>query len=251
MKTKDTLLIALIGLLVGAGCASEKGGSSVANTDAICTDSACFAPTPPPRTSDTDYGYYSGSTANLQIASLSALTKLFYNSNPNNPTDIRINIDLNRPAESVIISYVDNGRVVEAAFGTVHPYSGHSDDRYNGWYNQNGQLVWKGFFQDWYGAIVLIIDQNVSQGDGQAADILGGSIWFQNFNRYYPNFPLQGPLKMCWEIEMGPYDCRTFLKNGKVSMTSSYYPNNRGPDAGMNYEKLGEFSGIVASEAGF
>lgn len=250
MKTKETLLIALIGLLFGAGCASEKGGPAVADPGYICTETACIAPTPPPRTSPSD-GYYSGSTTKLEIASLSALAKLFYNSNPNNPSDIRINIDLERPSESVIISYVENGRIVEAAFGIVHPYSGHSDDRYNRWYDQDGKLVWKGFFQDWYGAIVLIIDEYVSQGDGQPADILGGSIWFQNFNRYYPNFPLQGPLTMCWEIEMGPYDCRSFLKKGKVSMTSSYYPTTKGPDAGMYYEKLGEFSGIIASEAGF
>ncbi len=247
MKTKETLLIAIVGLLFGVGCASERGGS-IADAGTICTDSSCAYPVPP-RSYETDYGTYSGSTTKLQAAG-SALAKMFYNSNPNNPTDIRINIDLRREAESVIISYVENGRVYEAAFGVVHPYSGHKDKSYNKWYVQGGKAVWKGFFQDAYGAIVLVIDQNISQGDGRPPEVVGGSVWFQNFNRYYPSFWLQGPLKMCWEIQMGPYDCRSFLNNGRVSMTSTLYPENKGPDAGMYYELLGTFSGIIASEAG-
>lgn len=268
MKTRNTILVALMGLLFGAGCASEN--SSVADPSIPgCVDVSCAYPgTPEPPRSSSSGGYYTGSTATLQ-ANLSALARMFFNSNPNSPTDIRINIDLNRSVDSVVVSFVDGGRVIEGAFGTVHPCavnpqlaqqmmymfgvpcSGHSNNSHNGWVNQGGQLIWKGFFQDEYGAIVLVIDNNVTQGDGQPANILGGSIWFQNFNRYYPNNPIQGPKKMCWEISLGPYDCRTFLSGGKVSMTSSYYPTNRGPDANVNYEKLGDFTGIIRNEAGF
>jgi hypothetical protein len=123
---------------------------------------------------------------------------------------------------------------------------------YNGWVNQGGKSVWKGFFQDRWGAIVLIIDKQISTGDGQPAKFVGGSVWFQNFNnQYYPNNPVQGPLAMCWEISRGPYDCRSFLVNNYVSMTSSYYPTTRGPDKTVNYQMLGTFNGIAASAAGF
>jgi hypothetical protein len=177
---------------------------------------------------------------------------MFYNSAPNNPQNVRINIDLRRKSESVIISYTDGGRVVEAALGVVHPYSGHSNEAYNGWVNQDGKTIWKGFFQDTYGAVILVVDKFLSQGDGQSGNILGGSIWFQNFNRYAPNNPQQGPLKMCWEITLGPYDCRSFLVNNKyVIMNSTYYPTNKGENANMLYEKLGDFNGIAKDAAGF
>jgi len=115
--------------------------------------------------------------------------------------------------------------------------------------------VWKGFFEDKYGAIVVVIDRTLSLGDGQAAQFIGGSIWFQNFPEvtypYSPYASRQGILKTCWEITMGPYDCRTFLDDGKVRLTTSLYPNNRGPDALQNYRKLGEFNGLSRASAGF
>jgi hypothetical protein len=196
-------------------------------------------------------GYDSGSTGALVLAGgTSTLAQMFYNSNPNNPTNVRVNINLQRQADSVIISYVDGGQVVEAGLGIIHPYSGISRAQFNGWVNQNGKSIYKGFFQDSYGAVVLIVDKLLSQGDGQPGEFMGGSIWFQNFNRYYPNAPLQGNEKMCWEISMGPYDCRTFLIGDTVSVSSSYYPNNKGPNANMNYTKLGDFNGISKSAAG-
>lgn len=260
MKTKFKLLVAVAALVSGAGCASEKGSpappATVTCTDASCTTIATPTPSPTPTS------YYSGSSASLMLTSTSELAKLFYNSNPNSPTNVQVNIDLSRSSDTVIVSYQDGGVTHEAAFGSVHPTNGSvSNTMYNGWVNQSGKQIWKGFFQDKYGAIVLIVDKYISQGDGQSGNILGGSIWFQNFNRYYPNNPTQGPLKMCWEITMGPYDCRTFIIGmnpadpsnypGMVSVTSSYNPNNHGPDANMNYEKLGDFNGISKSAAGF
>jgi hypothetical protein len=249
-------------LLLNVGCAEEKGSPAAQVPDSSCR--GCGVPDPaiqgqlPPAPAGTgedpaSTGYQSGSTVSLTLnGGAATLAELFFNSIPNNPTNVRVNIDLRRNSESVIVSYFDSGRKVEAAFGTVHPTNPNvSNSMYNGWVNQDGKSVWKGFFQDQYGAIVLIIDRMLSTGDGSPAKFVGGSIWFQNFNQYYPNNPLQGPLKMCWEISLGPYDCRSFLIGNYVNMISSALPTTRGPDKQVSYKKLGEFNGMARSEAGF
>jgi hypothetical protein len=226
-------------------------------------------PNPPPSTCTSGPctgGYTSGSTAQLrltgstQTAQNQNLSTLFYNSYPNSPTNLQINIDLTRPTDAVIVSYMDGGRTVEAAFGTRHPYNPQvSGSTYNKWYTQNNQQIWKGFFQDSYGAAFVIIDRAVGQGDGTPPEFIGGSVWFQNFNKSYPNNPQQGPLLMCWQITLGPYDCRSFIvgmgsdlmQPGSVNMLSSLFPNNIGRNASMQYQKLGEFDGIGRVTAGF
>jgi hypothetical protein len=254
------------GLLMAVGCSSGNMAKPLDAQQALTPADNCRGgcvpavgasdtPAAPASTGTGDdpstTGYDSGSTAALTLSGgTSTLAQMFYNSNPNNPTNVRVNINLQRQTDSVIISYVDGGRVVEAGVGVVHPYSGISRAQFNGWVNQNGKSVYKAFFQDSYGAVVLIIDKMLSQGDGQPGEFMGGSVWFQNFNRYYPNAPLQGNEKMCWEISMGPYDCRTFLVGDTVSMGSSQYPNNKGPNANSNYVKLGDFSGISRKAAG-
>lgn len=249
-------ILMVIGFLFLAGCAQERGNQ--------VADVPPPAATPPPGRGDDDGtipdapgnpsgsgGYGSGSTATLS-ATASTLRGFFYNSSPNDPKNIRINIDMSRSGENVIIAYDDGGRTVEAAMGTDHPYSGHSNSGYNGWVNQGGQQVWKGFFQDEYGAIVVVIDRTLNLGDGQPSAYIGGSVFYQNFNQYYPNNPQQGPLKMCWEITYGPYDCRTFLVGDSVVMNSTMYPSegNKGPTRDVGYRKLGEFNGMSRSEAG-
>lgn len=258
MRAFKTIILAAA-LLVSVGCASEKGqlapapGAPNVPCTSRCDDVGGGSLPPPPGGSNPDGSYNSGSTAGITLNGGSAtLARMFFQSNPNNPTNVKINIDLRRTKNSVVVSYVDGGYVREAHFGVEHPYNGNvRSQRYNGWVNQDGRSVWKGFFQDQYGAIVLVLDRVLSQGDGQPSQFLGGSIWFQNFNQYWPNSPYQGSEKMCWEIELGPYDCRTFLIGGHVSMGSSLYPNNRGKHREVNYEKLGDFDGISYSEGGF
>lgn len=176
---------------------------------------------------------------------------MFYNSVPQNPSNPRITIDMSSLTQSVIVSYVENGTLHEATFGSQHPTnSSVSDTSLNGWYSQSGTNVYKAFLQDAYGAVVLVLDKSVAQNDGTATSILGGSLWFQNFQQSNYQNPVQGPLKMCWQITAGPYDCRSFLVNNNIVMTSSLYPNNRGPDKTMNYQKLGDFGGIDRTSAG-
>lgn len=109
-------------------------------------------------------------------------------------------------------------------------YPGWHHGTYNNWFVRNGKNVFHGFFQDDYGAVMIIVDDSVDQGDGSGATEVSGSIWFKN----YPNTSYtQGvqPLSTvpCWFRTTGPYDCRTFLVSGNygdgnISSTSALYP---------------------------
>ena len=272
MKTQ-TLIVAAAVLML-AGCASQKQDAAATAPTArtACASTTCDTvidangdgiPDAPTGTGNSPgtTGYATGSTASLTLNG-SALGRMFYNSRPVSPTNPRINIDVTSNSEAVIVSYVENGVLHEAAFGTQHPNNtSYSNQKYNGWVTQDSTNVWKGFFQDAYGAIVLVLDKSLAQSDGTSTTILGGSVWFQNFQESAYQNPVQGYQKMCWEITAGPYDCRTFLVTNTashsspyddlvVSVTSSLYPNNRGANKSLNYEKLGDFGGIGRSAAG-
>jgi hypothetical protein len=268
MKPLSKMMIAMALIALSVGCAKEEGQQAAAVPPAATCTSNCtggVAPTPPPGGTPID-SYASGSTAEL-VADAAKLRTMFYNSNPNNPTNIRINIDLTRDSDSVIIAYTESGaganagKVVEAGMGVVNPCvktgympgncSSTPNRQYNGYVNQGGTNMWKGFFQDEYGAIVVVVDKFFDQGDGSGNQFASGSVWFQNFNRYYPNNPYQGPLSMCWQISLGPYDCRTFLSGNVVNMISSKFPTNKGPDNPNYYQQLGTFSGISVKNANF
>lgn len=257
MNTQLKILMAGYALVIGAGCASESGGgggvAAVPSPDpCAATPTACVAPgTPGPGTTTTSGGT---GTVQLNLVSTSQLGRMFFNSNPNSPTNVQIKFNIASPSDSVLITYTDGGVLHTAGLGTVHPKrASTSNASYNKWYTDqsSGKQIWKGFFQDEFGAIVIIVDRFITQGDGQVGNILGGSVWFQNFNRYYPNFGDQGTEKMCWQISMGPYDCRSWIVGNSVQPETSYYPNNHGPNANMNYEKLGDFDGVSRSAAGF
>lgn len=252
MKTQT--LIAALALAMLAGCASQK--SDTAATSATASGggetSTTLVPGAPTGTGTdpTVTGYSYGSTASI-VLNGSALSRLFYNSRPVSATNPRINIDLQSTGSAVTVSYVESGVLHQAVFGSINPTnSSVVDTSLNGWVSQNGGNVWKGFFQDSFGAIVLVIDKSVEQGDGTATSILGGSVWFQNFQQSNYQNPIQGPNKMCWQITAGPYDCRSFLVNNVINMTSSLYPTTRGPNKTSYYEKLGDFGGIDRTAAG-
>jgi hypothetical protein len=237
--------------LMNAGCASEKSGSTGGNTVCISNCLGTNGGTTPTTPTNTN-SYSSGSTVSLST-DISKLSGLFFNSIPNNPQNVQVNIDLTRTSDAIIISYQENGVTKEAAFGSNHPYASVSSSLSSGWFTHSGKPWWKGFFQDTYGAIVVVIDSTVNTGDGSPAQFVGGRIYYQNFNQYWPNNPFQGSQKMCWEITYGPYDCRTFLVGDSINMSSSQYPNNAGPipsESGRYYQELGRFTGLSRVAAG-
>lgn len=251
-------------LMLNIGCAQEnKAGTEtiVPPTATDCARTSCTgggtlpdAPGGSNSGSDGNGGYYSGSTA--PMTNVQNLSTLFFNSYPNNPKNIQVNIDMNRTLDSVIISYTDNGKVVEAGLGTRFPNGTREDKQFNGWVTEGSSKVYKGFFQDKYGAVVVVIDKVLNAGDGSASASVGGSIYFQNFgdNPAYDSKCQSGDPRygtcfakqlMCWEISYGPYDCRSFLVSDKVVMTSAHDPlGTRGPSRTKSYLKLGDFNGL-------
>jgi hypothetical protein len=246
------IAIAAAAFLMTTGCAMEK--NTATNTAAGTPTTVIPVPTPPTNTgTGTGTSYTSGSTVTL-AATGSAMRQMFYNKLPSDPQNIKINIDLSRSSDSVIISYTFNGVAQEAAFGGKHPYNINvSGSKQSGWTTYNSKPVWKGFFQDQWGAIVVVIDQTINTGDGSPAAFVGGRVYFMNFNQYWPNNPFQGPEKMCWEISYGPYDCRTFLVGDTIDFSSSLNPQNAGPiqtEEGRYYQLLGSFTGLSRVDSG-
>lgn len=266
MKRLMTILGAAV-LMLNVGCAAEKKSG----TDPVAADCArgvCDASTgvPPapggsgdvPPTPGGGEGYAGATVALTNVQNLSTM---FYNSYPgSNVTNLQVNVDMNRTMDSFIISYVSNGRVTEAGLGTRFPDGTRENNQYNGWVTEGSSRVYKGFFQDKYGAIVVVIDKVLNGGDGTPAALVGGTIYFQNFgeNPAYDSKCQSGDPRygtcflnqlMCWEIKAGPYDCRTFLVSNNVVMNSSSAPNGIGPSRTKSYLKLADFNGLSRAAA--
>ena len=184
-----------------------------------------------------------GSTADL-IASSTALSS-YVGWDVNNPQNLRINVNLRRYGQGfggvVSIGFDDHGQKFEDTFSSlVNPYgtvkTNEENNKYNIWFVQNGQSVWHGFFQDHYGAIIVVIDEVIDLGDGAGPeDLVGGEVWFKNHPlAFAPLSPTS-----CWFVSLGPYDCRTWKQGHGVNTTQALYPN---PADG--YQRLGRFNNL-------
>lgn len=264
-------------LMLNIGCAQEKkSADSAAVVPTVdCSRTTCANGTPDaPGGSGSDGagGYYSGAT--VALTNVQNLSTMFFNAYPNNPTSIQVNIDMNRTLDAVIISYVDGGKVNEAGLGTRFPddlgrQGTRVNNQYNGWVTEGSSKVYKGFFQDKYGAVVVVIDKVLNIGDGTPATNVGGTIYFQNFGdnpgadslcqsgeraytrpNYRPYDTCMNTQLLCWEIQAGPYDCRSFLVGNSVVMNSATNPlGTRGPTRTKSYMKLGDFTGLSRAAA--
>jgi len=168
----------------------------------------------------------------------------------NNPTNVRINVNLvdvggGHFGGQVKLAYEDAGKYYEGYFaaGTgknqSFTSSGTSKDnglyhaQYNTWFEGGGKF--SGYFQDAYGAVVLVIDSVVSEGDAQGNAYVSGSLWFKNFTK---SMAPQGSERYCWFIYAGPYNCRSET----VMSKSNVYPSD-------GYRRLGTFTGLTKSKA--
>lgn len=185
----------------------------------------------------------------------STLGLFFRNPPVNSVKDPYITASLTKEANgsysgSISIGYTDSSGTREAVLSTNHPWNGSvSDSSPNVWFAWQGKQVFHGFFQDRYGAIVFVVDKQDDNGfgDGSSSKTISGEIWFQNFDDSSPYInPVQGPNKMCWQISLGPYDCRTFISGDGVDTYQSLYPNNYSDDkpTPVAYRKLGRFTGL-------
>jgi hypothetical protein len=260
MKTLTRIF--LTGAFLGtAACGSNQGASTTSATTAAASAS-------PLTTTTSTTG---SSTVLLQNVSTYEMDQFFYATDPVAPQNARITVDLSEQGNStyagqITINYEDASNVTHTAIvSSNHPYTNVSDSSLNVWhdFDGTGTQLFHGIFQDAYGAVVLVIDSVSSSGlgDGTGTGLLSGSIWFQNFGQ---TNAVQGPNSMCWQIQVGPFDCRTFLvgstyyANAVVNTYSSLYPttSTTGGDSTATWNgnrpafaKLGDFTGLSQTQA--
>lgn len=254
-KAKLIPLILLLAL-AGAGCSSSKtdngGDSSTDTTTPVVVD-----PTPPSGTGDsTDSSVTGYGTNSVQFIPVSYEEMNSYvATHPlNAPSNFKVTVDLtakgsSRYAGTVKLSYDDNGIHYVGVFDSgsnanpdlsYSPYNGSDgwwEYAFNYWMSST---IFSGYFQDAYGAIVLIVDgtTTTNQGDGQGGEaMLTGSVWYRNFAQSQAP---QGPSRKCWFITTGPYNCQSNIVNKKSA--TNYLPTD-------TYRKLGTFTGLARSQA--
>jgi hypothetical protein len=109
---------------------------------------------------------------------------------------------------------------------------------YNQFFTPTGALtpVFHGFFEDFLGGLIVVIDQTASLADGvQAADTVSGSIWFKNYGyTWQPH-----PANFCWFILGGPFDCRAWKTSTAVNTFGGVTP-----DGPSGYTRLGTFTNL-------
>lgn len=260
MKTqfveKNKSLVVLSGVLLSlifSSCAKDSSSDASSTTATAANTTTATSPSVPGSSSS------SGATVSLSVG-ITALRGMFpptskYPNAVSNPQNIQMNISTANSgsgyAGTVVVSFIDNGNggaLRSANLSTNHPYYGTtSNASYNNWVTVGTQTVWHGFFQDAFGAVIVVIDNAIGLGDGSSSTV-SGSVWFQNFG----GTGIQGTQKMCWQITIGPFDCRSFLTaidyDSLPVSSSSVYPQNAGPDRPA-YTKLGSFYGMNRSQA--
>ena len=255
MKKPILLLLGIISVLM-MGCAEKKssngGVADTQDSDLTMIDPGEDPYIPngsgPGQGPGSNWEY--GATTTFKLYSLDRLMEYTMQAR-NNPQNIRINVNLtnkgdNRYGGTVSISYTDGGEYYEGFFT-----SGDSagDNKYNIWFEKDGKNVYHGFFEDYYGAVVVVIDEMISNGDGQAPNQASGRVYFKNFDLAYAPNPLYGylpgfgsPRTYCWFISIGPYDCRAWKSGYGVDTKKAINPDS-------DYKLLGTFDGLNVEDA--
>jgi len=252
MRNAKLILVLAALALLGVGCAKEMKASD--NTAVVTPPvvNPTFPTNAPPGQGQGSAGdnWAYGNTVAFQPDSLDIFNTYVASHPLNNPTNVKLNVNLidvgnGKFAGQVKLAYDDAGQHYEGYFvagsGTNQSFSSMGTNRdvglfhaeYNYWFNNNTNF--SGYFQDNYGAIVLVIDQIVNQGDGQSGAYVSGSVWFKNFTK---TMAPQGTERYCWFIYDGPYNCRSQTVMDK----SNVYPSN-------SYRRLGTFTGLSRLKA--
>lgn len=265
MKSVKYIPLVVLLAFAGVGCTSGKteNGDSTSGTQVLPPPiGGGYDPNPPTGTGgdeSVDSGYGTNSVKFTPV-SLQELNSYVATHPLNYPTNIKVTVDVQPDSEGhvygqVRISYDDNGMHYEGVFdsgsGTnsnleYNPFNGWKEYQYNYWMTNT---KFSGYFQDPYGAIILVVDgtTSVNQGDGQGGEtMLTGSIWYHNFAT---SQAYQGPNRKCWYIynfnnpnqyPSTVYDCRSGIMNSKSA--TNIYPTD-------SYRKLGTFTGLSKSQA--
>lgn len=267
--------VLLLSSLVLAGCAKESDGGGSTATPA--PGSGTEVPAVVPGTVDAHplTNLTTGATVDFQFENVATLNNYVQMHPLNDPQNMKMNVELRKRTFTsgttaidtyegrVYLGYYDTGNYYIATFesgygvnGVKNPDSPSTfnkpESQFNRWFpatvNSSNIIVFHGFFQDRYGAIMLVIDGGVDSGDGSGYTSVNGSVYYINFPVGYAS---QSPEK-CWFISIGPFDCRTFVTSNQVQTTSAVYPfgvSSKTPvtQRGYNspgYQRLGTFQGL-------
>lgn len=248
MKNKALILLLALSLF-GVGC--SKPSDDTATTPV--TDTPLAVPDAPTTGTPSSGTVSNSNTVTFYPVSLAEMNTYVATHPLNAPSNFQLTVDMTNDGQNrfygrVEIAYTDNGTnyrgVFQSGSGTnSYLYQSNSNGMleyyYNYWFNVAGKVLFNGFFQDAYGAVVLVIDSlglNYNQGDGQGGtQVLSGSVWYRNFSY---SQEVQGAYRKCWYITLGPYQCGS----GIVQNKSGLEPTD-------TYRKLGTFSGLPKNKA--
>lgn len=254
MKTFNSQLILVAALsLMAIGCAKE--GQTPASTvyQQVPVGGTGSIPGSPDGTGTGTSTSYSGNSSEKTVdftpVSLTEMNSYVGLHPLNNPSNFKVSVDLSlvengRYGGSVKISYLDNGQQYTGTFsaGMGRNYSHKSlkdsdmlESEFNRWFIINGKYYFSAFFQDNYGAVVLVLDNYVNQGDAQGGGTVSGRIYYKNFAQSYY---YQSTYRNCWYIRSGPWNCR-----------ADAVINKNTPYPGDGYRLLGTFTGLNKAAA--
>ncbi len=263
MKTKNVriklniLLLLLSGLLVGCGSSNPSSGTS----SVVDPDTGVETVTGPYWDEDD-----AGSAVSFKLRSVNRFNE-YANENFDDPQNVQININLQKTSDTATtyegtlrLGFREHTRDFDGSVRSDYEdfehefFSGGSglggggfdnsstenSNKYNRWYTDktSGKRVFKAFFQDEEGPIILIIDKVNTVGDGQAPKSGSGSLWFKRFS----GAQASQPNTVCWIISLGPYDCRPWKSGRGIDIERAINPDN-------GYRKLGTFSGLDLTKA--
>lgn len=240
-------------MLVAFGCSKNKSNSSDVATAVV--PPAVVPPAVNVLPGTGTVGVNGGYTVDFTPKDLATMTDYVAINPLNNPTNFKINVNLRqvtsggqRYGGDVTISYIDNGITRQGVFTAGSGKnqdlpglrdSGKLEAEYNYWFQYNSRTVFSGYFQDTYGAIVVVISRDESSGSSADAEGISGAytghVYYKNFEK---QFSIQSPYRSCWYIYNGPYDCRSEIVSTKCGLY---------PEAG--YKFLGSFKNLDINKA--
>ena len=260
MERLTVLLIQLSLVAATISCTKKddsSGGAGPTAPAATATTSSIIVPTPTPGS-----GYNpSGAWAPLNT---DAATLADYTGRPlNNPRNAKVGVALTQNGSGVfsgsIDIYYDDDANGTGQFQTYKgTFTSGGEGGLNTWVTDIGGLpAFKGFFQDIGGGLILVVNSRNDRGQ------LGGDVYYFNFDlsicdTMAPNMPdycnpYQGPLLRCWQISLGPYDCRDFLVDEHgVPQSAPVFRDNFHVDTTSRkvparYKHLGSFVGLAGT----
>ncbi|MGE0529481.1 MAG: hypothetical protein AB7G93_22015 [Bdellovibrionales bacterium] len=245
---KARVWITVLTSALAVNCAKKKSASEPAPPPPY-VDVPASGPYVPPTTGP-GYGpgdtFQYGGTTTFTFANKAVYNKYTgrYIQDLSQLTNVRINLNLDKYGSgfggTVTIRYLLGNQIYEGYFTSGHDTE---SNKYNIWFTSGGKDVWHGFFEDFMGAIVVVIDNVEGLGDGSSTTTptkVSGSVWFKNFE-LYPGYGPHPPT-YCWFVSIGPYDCRAWPSGWGVNTTAAVEPDN-------GYTRLGTFKDLDLDKA--